>query len=156
MPSDITDPELGTLAWDDELAYWRHEDYPLSDRGTIRLSLTPKDDDSISPNLIAEMVERARTSLHWVRRHEPDLRLAIALRMLALYNESWREDDLDEQPINANEFAERIHLTSIDVQADGELGLYFDDGDIEMFGGHSIVAQLGTDHKLRGDPHLAG
>ncbi|VTR99857.1 DUF2262 domain-containing protein [Tuwongella immobilis] len=156
MADDLIDPELGTLDWDDQLQYWRNEDFPLSERGTISLSLSPSSDDDHAPPRCESLLALLRSSIAWVRRHEPDLRLAVALRMIDLYNETWREDEFDPTPINAETFADRIHLTSLDVDAEGELTLYFDDGDIEMFGGHSIVATLSTDHKLTTNPYLIG
>lgn len=154
MPTDITDARLGTLVWEGELNCWTHDDFPLTPRGTIHLSVSPRSDADLTRPALRRHAETVCQTIEWVRRHEPELRLAVAMRSLDGYNDHWRNDAVDPDPIDAAEFAERIHLTSLDVVCDGEVTLYFDDGDDEMFDGHAIIAHLNRDRRLHGEPYL--
>jgi hypothetical protein len=78
--------------------------------------------------------------------------LGVLATVVKLYNDNWSR----EPPITAEEFAKRIKLVDVCVPSDGkDFTLWFTDGEIEMFGGHSIHAFFGSDRQLR-SADLAG
>ena len=58
-----------------------------------------------------------------------------ARKLLDLKNDSWEEED--GRVISLQEFKERIVVASITLDHDGELVIYFNDGD--LFFGHDIM-----------------
>jgi hypothetical protein len=69
--------------------------------------------------------------------------------LLALYNESWCANP-ERPPISGAEFARRIAMESIDLDATGDFTFWLKDGD--LFAGHMIEVR-GT---LNGGPTSAG
>lgn len=60
-----------------------------------------------------------------------------ASRLLDLKNESWL--DADEAPLAADDFARKVSIESVVVDADGACEFWLDDG--ALFAGHSIVVR---------------
>ena len=71
---------------------------------------------------------------------EATLRRAAVLEKLALYNDQWRQGER----IDADEFSRRIALSSVTIHPEGEVELWYADGD--LFAGHWIA--VSTDSEL--------
>jgi hypothetical protein len=60
--------------------------------------------------------------------------LFAASRLVELKNDSWLGED--EEEVSEADFQQRLALAAVSAEADGEVSLYYDDGD--LFFGHSI------------------
>lgn len=69
-----------------------------------------------------------------------------ATHLLALKNDSWRDDD--EPALTAAEFAEKLDLEAVTVDADGGFEFWCSDGD--LFSGHSVLVHGTLDGGLQG------
>lgn len=70
--------------------------------------------------------------------------------MLQLKNDAWTEED--ERLIGPEEFKDRMQLSSVTLDHDNEVVLWFDDGD--LFFGHDILVTERLDGSLdRGEIH---
>jgi len=67
-------------------------------------------------------------------RWEKRVKDYAALRLLALRNDAWSDED--EQPLDVDQFKDRMTLESITVYPDGDLQFWYNDGD--LFWGHAI------------------
>jgi len=67
----------------------------------------------------------------------------------------WQQEDEAQtaEPITADVFAQRIHLSELSIAADGSATPYYDDGD--LFWGHVIVIDVEVDGALT-DASIAG
>lgn len=96
-------------------------------------------DSPEAPETFEAVQASSRPFILWFLQNEKELYDAVANEMIALYNENWS----DEPPITADEFASRIEIISLSFQQDkGNFDLYFSDGEMEMFGGHTIVCSF--------------
>lgn len=147
----IEDPQLGSFQWDEELRYWRGSLVLPSGRVAI-LDIPPATDDHADQPDSPEVFVAAYSIVVWLQESESDVFRTISKSMLDLYNGTWSE----EPPITAEEFARRIELVATTVPSDGKsFTLWFTDGEMEMFGGHSIGAYFGANRQLR-SAYLAG
>jgi hypothetical protein len=139
------DPVLGAFEWDEELDYWRGE-FTLPSGLLVTLSVTPATADHGERPDSPEVFAPARDVVAWLRESEEQARLVVSRKEVELYNGTWSE----EAPISAEEFARRIELLDVDVPSDRRgMTLYYSDGEMEMFGGHLIVADFGPDRQLQ-------
>jgi hypothetical protein len=147
----IEDPLLGSFEWDEELHYWRGS-LALPSGRTAQLDISPATDEHAEHPDSPEVFAAAYPIVAWLRESEAEAYGVVSRAMLKLYNDTWSE----EPPITAEEFARRIELVDVSVPSDGKnFTLWFTDGEMEMFGGHSIDAYFGADRQLR-SAHLAG
>ena len=61
--------------------------------------------------------------------------------------------DADEEPITAEQFADRITLSELAFRNDGSIEAYYDDGDI--FWGHCIIVRMDKNGNIE-DAEIAG
>ncbi len=132
-------PVLGTFAFDSSIDWWRTQStVPLGGTDQVVLSLSMNGD----PDVPAERFDEAAGIL---RRLDPrTLRRVVAEHYLELYNDTWCQDD-DEELDHAG-FCARITPTSVDIDEESGVQIYFDDGG--LFLGHSIVVFLDAELQL--------
>ncbi len=65
-------------------------------------------------------------------------KIHAANRLLPLKNDSWEEED--GRQIESREFIERLAIQSVTLDHDGDVVMYFEDGDL-FFGHHVMVTQ---------------
>lgn len=126
-------PGVGTLRWDDNLNWWKSED------GLISLSVpmsTPLD----------PLLEKA----HLLDTRMEQIKGRVAEELLALHNESWREEEGEE---SLDGFSARLLLEGVVIYEDMSAEVYFEDGG--LFHGHVIVAAIDSDGRVT-DAHIAG
>ena len=68
-------------------------------------------------------------------RRDREVRRYAAEELTYLAND-WRDDDHLDHEITEEEFAERIKISSVEMSADGDYDVWFEDDD--MFAGHSV------------------
>jgi hypothetical protein len=133
MSEQIEDELFGTLSYDARVRWYRARvEFSPSHRVELAISVEGVDAD------IA--IERARRVFPRVQLQEAALRRAAACEKLALYNDQWSQGER----IDAEEFSRRIALSSITIHPEGEVELWYADGD--LFAGHWIA--VSTDSEL--------
>jgi len=103
--------------------------------GSYELSLeraTEEDDDSGQDR---ELIERSRSSFEQLERELPRYMGAAADELLALYNDTWRNED-EHAVLDLEEFMASLTLQSARRDARGHLYIYLSPGD--LFAGHWI------------------
>jgi hypothetical protein len=145
MADTFDDAVFGRLTWDAQLNCWLGGiDLTQGFHTEITVSGTEADRFMGFP--------AARESWAWLRAHEPEARRQVAAEMVVLYNDSWTDED---EPITAEQFADRIELIRASLGEDGSVLLSYGDGPTSMFGGHLLDAVFGPDKAYRGT-HLIG
>lgn len=99
---------------------------------SVGLNLMPDDRGQISSSLEVARELWANQSV-WTEK----VRNFSASRLLDLKNESWL--DADEAPLAASDFAGKVSIASVVIDADGTCEFWLDDG--ALFAGHSIVVR---------------
>lgn len=99
---------------------------------SVGLNLMPDDRGQITSSLEVAR-ELWANQLVWTEK----VRKFSASRLLDLKNESWL--DADEAPLAADDFARKVSIESVVVDADGACEFWLDDG--ALFAGHSIVVR---------------
>ena len=132
MSEQIEDELFGTLSYDVNVRWYRAkvEFYP-SHRVELAISV-----EGIDPDMA---IERARQVFPRVQLQEATLRRAAACEKLELYNEHWSEGE----KIDADEFARRIALSSVTIHPEGEVELWYEDGN--LFAGHWIAVSTNSE-----------
>lgn len=102
--------------------------------------------------------ETCEAALATYKKHEMNmpeldrqLRAYAAGHMLDTAND-WL-GDADEEPITADQFADRITLSGLAFRNDGSIEAYYDDGDI--FWGHCIIVRMDKNGAVK-DAEIAG
>ena len=102
--------------------------------------------------------ETCEAALAAYKKHEMNmpeldrqLRAYAAGHMLDTAND-WL-GDADEEPITAEQFADRITLSELAFRNDGSIEAYYDDGDI--FWGHCIIVRMDKNGNIE-DAEIAG
>lgn len=133
------------LEWNDELRLWQGY-FTFPSGRVIDISVNPSEEMSYDFTETIHAVQASSSSfLSWFQTNEKVLCHAVAVYMLPLYNATWRK----EAPITEEEFANRIELLGASFQPDNKnCHLSFSDGEMEMFGGHSIQAWFDEDHRI--------
>jgi hypothetical protein len=138
MVEPIHDGTFGRLEWDPVLNCWLGGiDWPPGLHTEVAIWLPDGD--------LAVGLRQARESLAWLQRNEEDARRCIAGAVLEVYNDAWRDEG---EPITEDEFIRRTELVRVGFYDDGSLVLSYDGRD--MFGGHVIDGDFGTDRSFRG------
>lgn len=126
-PAALQHPRWGRLDWDDALARWRGT--VCWGDASVTLSLDPgRGSDPGPPSAAADALFDALPL--WSAR----LREVLSGELRALYNDAWRVDD--DPPLEADAFAARVRLQSVEVGPDGQLDFWLDAED--LFDGHAI------------------
>ena len=127
-PVTFTDPQFGVFTLDRRVNWY--EAKPDWCGGSIRLTIVAG---------VPEEMEKALAVARrlWAAQEEWQLRITncATRELLGLKNDTWLDED--EPEVSAQEFARRMVLESISVQADGTFEFWYDDGD--LFWGHSIM-----------------
>lgn len=102
--------------------------------------------------------ETCEVALATYKKHEMNmpeldrqLRAYAAGHMLDTAND-WL-GNADEEPITAEQFADRITLSELAFRNDGSIEAYYDDGDI--FWGHCIIVRMDKNGNIE-DAEIAG
>jgi len=140
----IVDETIGTLTFDERLQ-WFYTGHP----GSAQLaSLRIETADRGRANTLLDVARALLSDLDSIDRH---CKQFAADRLLDLKNHGWRESG--EVIVPESRFIASISLASVSIDSHGAITAYYQDGG--MFGGHTIVIQLGVDHSPI-DAELAG
>ena len=123
----LVDELLGTLAWDDNLNWYRGEVRAAG--ASFELSLHPDEGTDASGAL-----SRAKQIVKEYERYRTMAADYAVDGLLGLKNDTWLEDG--EKELSADEFKAKMVLEAITVEADGDVTFWHHDGD--LFWGHSI------------------
>lgn len=142
----IQDDLLGSLTWNGDLDWWEGR-VQLAPGHPLRLSLSVEveDADIVPVNEIAH----ARRILLFLREHEPEARLVAADELLEIYNAEWNEGD----PLEEEEFMERLTLDDVNIAPDGSAELFYQDDD--LFAGHTVLVTVDAQGNFS-DADIAG
>jgi hypothetical protein len=141
----LIDDALGPLDWDEGLEWWTGV-VELGAGRRVRAHVSTMGDDVPSLPIV---MERARRSLDRLRGQEDSYRRSAAGDLLAVHNGSWNDDE----PIDEQEFIERMALESVTFYPDGSIELCYADGD--LFWGHVILMSVAADGTV-GKATIAG
>src|SRR5690242_7039883 len=130
----ITDQTIGTLNFDERLQ-WFYVEHP---GGTQLASLHIETADRGRANTLLDVARALLSDLDSIDRH---CRQFAADRLLDLKNHEWRESG---EVIVESRFIASMSLESVSIHSQGGMTAYYQDGG--MFGGHTIVIDLGIDH----------
>lgn len=98
----------------------------------IRLTMEAFD-DAIDPGFMATAEELWNRQSFWKKRIED----FVVQELLELKNDNWLDDDEDE--VSPEEFVERIWISSVSVQENGDFVFWYDDGN--LFWDHAIEVE---------------
>ena len=130
MPSPtFSDPLFGTLIWNEQIQWWEGV-VTLAPGHRVTISFIP------DPGELEQLLAYVKPLFAVIRADDLPLRRAAAKALLDVYNDEWNEDD----PIEAEEFIDRILLDALVYYGDGSAELYYDDDD--LFLGHVILVRL--------------
>jgi hypothetical protein len=90
-------------------------------------------------------IKSLRATVAAIEAGVPRYREAAADELLENYNDNWRNDG--DAVLSRREFASRLTLDSINVDSNGEIDVYFKDG--EMFAGHVIQVRVDSAGRVR-------
>lgn len=138
----VTHGRLGDLVYDANVDWWSGK-LPFGGHDVdVNVTVPSQLERSAALDRAASAIERLDCDA---------LKLYAADQLLALHNDTWRDEDDDET--DAEGFAARMIPRALTVGEDGSVTAWFDDGD--LFWGHSIHVSL--DAELRPtDAGIAG
>jgi hypothetical protein len=90
------------------------------------------------------MIQTARATLCRLEELITHYRNRAADELLSLYNDDWRQDE--DPALTREQFIERLTLTSVTLESDGEIFVYLQPGD--LFGGHVIEIRAKTPDQI--------
>ena len=129
MTTDVTDPILGHLKFDEGLN-WYEGTFNRTNHGSIQFTVSL---DAL-PNAEAA-IQGARELLPLVIDSLDAARAYACEELLLLKNDGWLQDH--ESPVSSADFVARLRLESLGVYADRECEIFFSDGD--LFWGHTVL-----------------
>lgn len=133
MPGSIDHPILGKLSWVEDLSRWEAA-AELRTGCPIELGIAaprfPSSSDNFEP-----LFQGGVALLAWAKRSEQECRELIADKLLALYNDTWADDE-EETALTREEFMARIAPSSLERNVDGSGHYYWKDAG--LFAGHWI------------------
>lgn len=135
---------FGSLAWDDNLDWWKGSAEFESDH-RIDLHIEASN-DQIS---LRRAVERASRRWNWLVAREDIVRAKVAGQLTKAHNEFCASED----EVTEERFARRLRLLSAKFEVSGGLELVYFDG--MLLGGHWIVVPIGADDSV-GEAFEAG
>jgi len=139
QPVTLSDDVLGVLRFDPRVDWFSGE--VVWGSGTVRVHLHPGGDGELRTALrVAHALwdDQGRWTMQ--------VREFAAARLLALKNDSWRDDD--EPTVTANEFAEKLDVEAVTVDADGAFEFWCRDGG--LFAGHAVLVRGTLEDGLQG------
>ena len=142
----VHDDILGTLTWNGDLGWWEGQ-IELVPGHRLSMSLSVEEEDAaVKP---AQEIARARRVLLFLREHEPEARLVASDELLEIYNAEWN----DGEPLDEEEFMDRLTLDDVNVSFDGSAELfYLDNG---LFAGHAVLVTVDANGNFA-DADVAG
>ena len=140
----IVDETIGTFSFDERLQ-WFYSEHP---GGTRLANLRIRTADRERANTLLDVARALLSDLDSIDRL---CKQFAADRLLDLKNHRWREPG--EVIVPEGRFIASISLESVSIDSRGAMTVYYQDGGI--FGGHTIVIELGIDHTPI-DAELAG
>ncbi len=138
---DIQNITFGVLNWDEKLGLYKTQ-LDLMAGQWVSVSIIDAGDEPLAG------IERAAQMYQHIQNQEMNIRQTTADALIKNYNENWRDEDEDEEVINAEAFMQRIRLEAISFYGDGSAEVYYDAGD--LFLGHTIVASIDEQYRFRG------
>jgi hypothetical protein len=133
-PVEILDPIIGKLVLNKSVNWYEGKMDWLGKPLAIAISIEEN-------NAIADSLITAKALLHGMEQWTNKVNASVVEHLLELKNDNWLDED--EPPVTAQEFIERMEITSITASSDGAFEFWLNDGD--LFWGHSIqvVGTLG-------------
>lgn len=132
----LIDGLLGTLAWDDNLNWYRGE-VRLANT-SFKVSLTP-DEGTDASNALS----RAKQIIEDLEQYQQMAADYAVHGLLELKNDIWLEEGGEK--VSADEFKAKMMLEAITVEADSNVTFWHNDGD--LFWGHSIQVCIDENDK---------
>jgi hypothetical protein len=126
---ELLDPVIGRLV---------HDGYYYNGSGTYGETQFEFTIGTYEVSDVPARLEKARSIYRAVDRVVERAANYAATKMLELKNDSWEEED--GRVISHQEFKERLVISSLTLDHDGDLVIYFDDGDL-FFGHHVMVTE---------------
>lgn len=141
-PITFDHPVLGRLDWDAACGHWDGT-AATPGGGAVRVFISPEDEDRVG------FLKIAAELFLWATANERRILAdAAEASLLELYNDGWRQEG--EPVLTTDEFADRMAWTSVDIASSDFMPVELCYGDDDrMFGGHSVVVQLGPDLAYR-------
>jgi hypothetical protein len=131
----IVDETIGAFSFDERLQ-WFYSEHP---GGTRLANLCIRTADRERANTLLDVARALLSDLESIDRH---CKQFAADRLLDLKNHRWREPG--EVIVPEGRFIASISLESVSIDSQGAMTAYYQDGG--MFGGHTIVIELGIEH----------
>ena len=135
MTRELSDPVIGRLI---------HDGYYYNGNGTHG---EVEFEFAVGTYQVADVdarLEKARSIYGSVSKVVERAANYAAAKLLKLKNDSWEEED--GRIVSHEEFKERLVISSITLDHDGEVVIYFEDGD--LFFGHHVMVTENSDGTL--------
>jgi hypothetical protein len=136
---DIKLPRIGTLRYDQEYDWYEGQIKIQQLEIPVRLSTDEEGKVAFVCERVAKLVLELESHLQAAKEY-------AVKGLLEIKNESWLEDD--EEPSTSEQFKHRMVIESIDINSDGEVSFYHNDGD--LFWGHCILVTMNSDNNFIG------
>jgi hypothetical protein len=129
---DLEHPRFGVLHYSDRYHCYQGQTTVQQ----VQISVSFATDDA--GNLDSRLWDRANDVVTQMESYSEDAKKYAVEGLLELKNENWL--DSEEEPLTREQFKHRMTLESVDISVEGEIGFFYDDGD--LFFGHCIVITL--------------
>jgi hypothetical protein len=144
VSNTIDHPEMGRLCWEEEWSRWHGQINLPGEVGRLDVIVAPGDGDRMA------FLERASELFRWaIASQRRLLHEAIAVEVLELYNDTWRQDA--EPKLTAKEMMDRIKWSFLKISKSEDVPVTFGhemEGD--LFGGHAIDVEIDSELQYRG------
>jgi hypothetical protein len=132
-------PRIGTLRYDKEYEWYEGQIKIQQLEIPVRLSTDEEGKVAFVCERVANLVLELESHLQAAKEYAVE-------GLLAVKNETWLEDD--EEPSTPEQFKHRMVIESINIDSDGEVSFYHNDGD--LFWGHCILVTMNGDNNFIG------
>lgn len=136
----MTHPVFGELKWDSSRLSWTVRPFVSSGK---KFTVIIKPGRNTEPFEFLETSSRLFATL--LDNEATIIREAINTKILALYNETWRQDEIK---LSAEVLCTRMRLSLVEFGAVFPVTLWYQAG--ALFGGHDVAVLLDTDLKYEG------
>lgn len=141
IPDPLHDEVFGELGYDPPMEEW-YANVPLSPEQIVEVAIY-WDEETDGP--FEPILDLARTAFRRLLQREPEHRRDLAVAMLKRYERC----EPDEELPTAEEVARGLAASRVSIRPDGSVLVIYDDP-AELFGDHSIFAEVGIDGTFRG------
>ncbi|WP_309738293.1 DUF2262 domain-containing protein [Chamaesiphon sp. OTE_20_metabat_361] len=142
---NLEHPELGTLRYENEYDWYKGQIKIRQSNVSIQLSVNEAGDVTSAFNRAANLAGELDNYAQLAKEY-------AAEGLLQIKNETWLDDN-DEDPLTLEQFQQRMTLESIDIDSDGKVSFYHNDGD--LFWGHCILVVMDSENNFT-DAETAG